>query len=190
MKNLIVNADDLGWTDGVNRGILEAFHNGIVTSTSLLANGAAFAGGVETARSAPGLGVGVHLNLSNGRPVADQEIVTTLLNNDGEFTGGPESLLLRRARGGLSLAEVESEWDEESGKRVSAEAHTRVVNPYGCMVVLAQSLILEHRLALTNLISQSSNAAIIVWKGNQRPDGWEYGVELVAPEMDFWGLDL
>src|SRR3977135_13419 len=91
MKNLIVNADDLGWTDGVNRGILEAFHNGIVTSTSLLANGAAFAGGAEAARSAPGLGVGVHLNLSNGRPVADQEIVTTLLNDDGEFTGGPQS---------------------------------------------------------------------------------------------------
>jgi len=116
VKNLIVNADDLGWTEGVNRGILEAFHNGIVTSTSLLANGAAFAGGVGAARSAPGLGVGVHLNLSNGPPVADQEIVTTLLNNDGEFTGGPESLLLRRARGGLSLAEVENEWDAQIQK--------------------------------------------------------------------------
>src|SRR5246127_5926014 len=68
VKNLIVNADDLGWTEGVNRGILEAFHNGIVTSTSLLANGAAFAGGMEAARSAPGLGVGVHLNLSDGLP--------------------------------------------------------------------------------------------------------------------------
>ena len=109
MKNLIVNADDLGWTDGVNRGILEAFHHGIVTSTSLLANGAAFAGGVEAARSAPGLGVGVHLNLSNGPPIADRETVSTLLNDGGEFAGGPESLLLRRARRGLLLAEVENE---------------------------------------------------------------------------------
>ena len=116
MKNLIVNADDLGWTDGVNRGILEAFHHGIATSTSLLANGAAFAGGVEAARSAPGLGVGVHLNLSDGPPLADREIVTTLLNNDGEFAGGPESLLLRRARGGLLLAEVETEWDAQIQK--------------------------------------------------------------------------
>ena len=116
MKNLIVNADDLGWTDGVNRGILEAFHQGIVTSTSLLANGEAFAGGVEAARSAPGLGVGVHLNLSDGPPIADRETVTTLLNNDGEFAGGPESLLLRRARGGLSLAEVENEWDAQIQK--------------------------------------------------------------------------
>jgi predicted glycoside hydrolase/deacetylase ChbG (UPF0249 family) len=116
VKNLIVNADDLGWTDGVNRGILEAFHHGIVTSTSLLANGVAFAEGVEAARSAPGLGVGVHLNLSDGPPIADREIVTTLLNSDGEFAGGPESLLLRRARGGLSLAEVENEWDAQIQK--------------------------------------------------------------------------
>jgi len=116
LKNLIVNADDLGWTDGVNRGIVEAFHDGIVTSTSLLANGAAFAGGVEAARSAPGLGVGVHLNLSDGPPVADRETVTSLLNNDGEFAGGPENLLLRRARRGLSLAEVENEWDAQIQK--------------------------------------------------------------------------
>jgi predicted glycoside hydrolase/deacetylase ChbG (UPF0249 family) len=116
VKNLIVNADDLGWTDGVNRGIVEAFRHGIVTSTSILANGAAFAGGVEAARSAPGLGVGVHLNLSDGPPVADRETVTSLLNNDGEFAGGPQSLLLRRARRGLLLAEVEDEWDAQIQK--------------------------------------------------------------------------
>jgi hypothetical protein len=96
----------------------------------------------------------------------------------------------RRGRRMNSRVSVRLEWDDESGKRVSAEAHTRVVNPYGCMVVLPQSLNLEQRLALTNLISNTSNAAIIVWKGNQRPDGWEYGIELVAPEMDFWGMEL
>ena len=116
MKNLIVNADDLGWTDGVNRGIVEAFHHGIVTSASLLANGAAFASAVETARSAPALGVGVHLNLSDGPPVADRETVTSLLNDDGEFANGPESLFLRRVRRGPLLAEVETEWDAQIQK--------------------------------------------------------------------------
>jgi chitin disaccharide deacetylase len=116
VKNLIVNADDLGWTDGVNRGIVEAFHHGIVTSASLLANGAAFAGAVETARSAPALGVGVHLNLSDGPPVADRETVTSLLNDDGEFANGPESLFLRRVRRGPLLAEVETEWDAQIQK--------------------------------------------------------------------------
>ena len=96
----------------------------------------------------------------------------------------------RRGRRMNSRVPVRLEWDVEAGSRISVEAHTRVVNPYGCMVVLEQSLELEHRLALTNLATDSSNAAVIVWKGNPRPDGWEYGVELVAPEMDFWGLEL
>ena len=55
MRNLIVNADDLGWTEGVNRGIAEAHGNGIVTSASLLANGAAFGSAVELVRTTPAL---------------------------------------------------------------------------------------------------------------------------------------
>ena len=106
VKNLIVNADDLGWTEGVNRGITDAHRNGIVTSTSLLANGAAFQSGVELARSTPGLGVGVHLNLSDGPPVAPPETVTSLVNFSGEFAGGPESLLLRIARRDVTYGEV------------------------------------------------------------------------------------
>ncbi len=95
----------------------------------------------------------------------------------------------RRGKRMNSRVPVRLEWDGDTG-RISIEAHTRVINPYGCMVVLQQSLALEHRLALTNLATNSSNAAIIVWKGNPRPDGWEYGIELVAPDMDFWGIDL
>jgi predicted glycoside hydrolase/deacetylase ChbG (UPF0249 family) len=75
MRNLIVNADDLGWTQGVNRGIAEAHRNGIVTSTSLLANGCAFEEGVQSALQSPRLGVGVHLNLSDGKPLAPAERV-------------------------------------------------------------------------------------------------------------------
>jgi hypothetical protein len=96
----------------------------------------------------------------------------------------------RRGRRMNSRVPVRLEWDPAQGSRVTVDAHTRVVNPYGCMVVLQHSLELEHRLALTNLATASSNAAVVVWKGNPRPDGWEYGIELVAPEMDFWGLEL
>jgi hopanoid biosynthesis associated protein HpnK len=116
VKSLIVNADDLGWTHGVNRGIAEAHRNGIVTSASLLANAPAFASGAEVALSTPGLGVGVHLNLSDGPPVAARELVTSLVNDTGEFDGGPESLLLRIARGALALHEVEQEWEAQIEK--------------------------------------------------------------------------
>ena len=116
MRNLIVNADDLGWTEGVNRGIAEAHRNGIVTSASLLANGAAFASGVEMARTTPALGVGVHLNLSDGEPVAERELVTTLLNDNGELESRPESLLLKLARRSVSVQEIEQEWDAQIQK--------------------------------------------------------------------------
>ena len=116
LRNLIVNADDLGWTEGVNRGIAEAHRNGIVTSASLLANGAAFASGVDLARTTPALGVGVHLNLSDGEPVAERELVTTLLNDRGELEGKPESLLLKLARRSVLLEEVEREWDAQIQK--------------------------------------------------------------------------
>lgn len=116
MRNLIVNADDLGWTVGVNRGISEAHRNGIVTSTSLLANGSAFEDGVRTARKLPGLGVGVHLNLSDGLPTSPADDVKTLLNEHGKFAGGPESLLLRLTTKSLDLGEVEREWDAQIQK--------------------------------------------------------------------------
>jgi hopanoid biosynthesis associated protein HpnK len=115
-RNLIVNADDLGWTAGVNRGVAEAHRNGIVTSTSLLANGAAFAEAVELVRKTQGLGVGVHLNLSDGPPVAAREAVPTLVNASGEFEGGPDSLLLKIATRGLAMREVETEWAAQIAK--------------------------------------------------------------------------
>ena len=96
----------------------------------------------------------------------------------------------RRGRRMNSRVPVRLEWDDAAGSRHGLEAHTRVVNPYGCMVVLSESFSLEDRLALTNLATGSSNAAVVVWKGNPRPEGWEYGIELVAPDMDFWGLEL
>lgn len=116
MKNLIVNADDLGWTEGVNRGIAEAHGNGIVTSASILANAVAFASATELARATPRLGVGVHLNLSDGRPVVPSELVKSLLDDHGNFAAGPENLLLRLARRALRLEEVEREWDAQIQK--------------------------------------------------------------------------
>jgi hypothetical protein len=103
---------------------------------------------------------------------------------------GPKYSEKRRGRRMNSRVPVRLEWDVEGGKRHSVDTHTRIVNPYGCMVVLSDSLELDQRLALTNLLTHASNAAVVVWKGNEQPEGWEYGVELIAPDMDFWGLEL
>lgn len=116
MKALIVNADDLGWTAGVNRGIAEAHRNGIVTSASLIANAAAFDDGVNVARALPAMGVGVHLNLSDGAPISAAKTVPTLIDERGKLSGGPEQLLLKLARRKLKVTEVEREWDAQIEK--------------------------------------------------------------------------
>ena len=109
MKRLVVNADDFGLTESTNRGILEAHRRGIVTSTTLLANGAAFDSAVALARESPELGVGVHLNLTDGRPVSDATTVPTLVDSRGQFFAGPVELARRMLAGKLSAAEVERE---------------------------------------------------------------------------------
>jgi hypothetical protein len=95
----------------------------------------------------------------------------------------------RRGNRMNSRVHVRAEWEAE-GRATAAEAFTRVINPYGCMVILKPALELNQRLSLTNLATGASNASVVVWKGNPRPEGWEYGIELVAPDMDFWGMEL
>jgi chitin disaccharide deacetylase len=65
MKYLIVNGDDLGAGAGINRGILEAHRNGILTSASLMVNMPGSVEAAELARAAPGLSVGLHVDLSD-----------------------------------------------------------------------------------------------------------------------------
>ncbi|MCC6857137.1 MAG: ChbG/HpnK family deacetylase [Bryobacterales bacterium] len=63
---LIVNADDFGFTRDVNEGIVEAHQRGIVTAATLMANGAAFDHAVALWRRNPSLDVGCHLVLVGG----------------------------------------------------------------------------------------------------------------------------
>ena len=70
-RRLIVNADDFGFTRDVNEGIIEAHRNGILTATTLMANGDAFDDAVMLAHRTPSLDVGCHLVLVQGRSILD-----------------------------------------------------------------------------------------------------------------------
>jgi chitin disaccharide deacetylase len=67
LKRLIINADDFGFTKDVNAGIIQAHREGILTSTTLMANGNGFEDAVRLARETPTLDVGCHLVLVQGR---------------------------------------------------------------------------------------------------------------------------
>ena len=170
-----MNADDLGWTAGVNRGIAEAHRNGIVTSASLLANGGAFAEGAELARPARGLGVGVHLNLSDGPPVAPREAVPSLLNAAGEFEDGPEGLLLKIAMRGLLTREVETEWEAQIAKVRAAgidpthlDGHKHVHMLPG-LFEIAVRLAKRHGIGAIRVAHEASTLRAALSTGEQRP---------------------
>ena len=101
MKELIINADDFGYTHGVNEGIVRAHREGILTSATLMANGAAFDDAVAKAKANPKLGVGCHLVLTGGKSVAPREEIPSLTDREGRL---PESLAVLVAR--ISLGAV------------------------------------------------------------------------------------
>ena len=110
---LIVNADDFGIAESVNRGIVEAHDRGIVTSTSIMATGAAFEHAVALARARPRLAVGVHLVLTEHRPLIGAEAAASLVGADGGFAPHLKDLLAKQLRGGLVLEEVRRELDTQ-----------------------------------------------------------------------------
>lgn len=77
---LIVNADDCGLTRGINRSVGELHRARVLTSTTLMAGGAAFADALTTLSSHPTLGVGCHLVFVDGIPVSDRNTITTLVD--------------------------------------------------------------------------------------------------------------
>ncbi len=106
MKRLIVNADDFGLTEGVNRAIIECHTRGIVSSTTLMANMPAFADAVRLAKTHPSLGVGLHFNITQGPPVADPARIPSLLDAEGNFPGTSTELAIRLLTGRFREEEV------------------------------------------------------------------------------------
>ena len=110
MKELILNADDFGMTLGINEAIIRAHREGILTSTTLMANAAAFDDAIERARANPSLGVGVHLVLvGGGPPVARAEEVSSLLEDTGELPRSLGTFVARVSTGRMRQEHIERE---------------------------------------------------------------------------------
>jgi hypothetical protein len=109
--------------------------------------------------------------------------------NRGTKTSPLSGVEKRRGVRVNSQVHVAVEWDS-AGTMRHGEAKTRVVGPYGCLMVLPQGLDVNQHIQVTNLASSQSNQGVVVWRGNERAEGWELGIELINPRMNFWGLDL
>ncbi|MBI4325188.1 MAG: hopanoid biosynthesis-associated protein HpnK [Chloroflexi bacterium] len=88
-RRLIVNADDFGVSHSVNQAVARAHRQGILTTASLMVNGAACREAVQLARENPKLGVGLHLTLACGLAALAPSEIPDLANPSGCFSGDP-----------------------------------------------------------------------------------------------------
>ena len=111
MRRLIINADDFGLTSGVNRAIIEAHQQGVVKSSTLMANGPAFDNAVTCARALPSLAVGCHILLVDGDPVLPPTEVPSLLaaKDAVSFPAGLTTLARRALAGRIDPRQIETE---------------------------------------------------------------------------------
>jgi len=95
MQQLVITSDDFGLSSGVNRAVEKAWREGILTCASIIPGAEAFDEAVTIARQNPGLQVGLHLTLVQGRSVLPPDEISGLVNRSGSFTDNPVAAGIR-----------------------------------------------------------------------------------------------
>ncbi len=142
---LIVNADDLGMSPGINAAIFEAHDRGILTSTSLMAVGEAFDAAVAGLRSRPRLGCGVHLVLHDERPLAPRERIPHLVGADGRM-GALRPTARALFLGRIPEAEIEAEYAAQIERVLAAGIRPTHLDSHCHLHGFARSGAVLHRL--------------------------------------------
>lgn len=113
MLKLIVNADDFGLNPKVDEEILKSFNNGILCSTSLIANGQSFADAIKLAKDNPELDIGIHLTLVKEKPILGADHLPTIVDNSGHLFRDGKIFTREYFLGKISLEEVEQEFSAQ-----------------------------------------------------------------------------
>lgn len=112
---IINNADDYGYSNAINYGIIDAYKLGVLTSTTIMANMGGFDHAIKLAKDNPGLGVGVHLTLTCGKPVLKGS--KTLVDENGNFK---KISFYKDASTSVDDNEVYNEWKAQIQKVINA----------------------------------------------------------------------
>ena len=141
MRRLIVNADDFGLTPGVNRAIMQAHAEGIVTSATLMANSPAFDNAVSLTKSQTHLGVGCHVVLVDGDPLLPARNVRSLVSSGSKrFGDSLPAFAVGVTNGRIDPAQIEAEASAQMRKLQSAGIAISHVDTHKHTHVLPQVL--------------------------------------------------
>lgn len=109
-KKFILNADDLGLSNNINKGVIDGYNSGVLKSASVCANGEAFLPAVnEILPECPNLCVGVHLNIIEGKSLAPAEKIPMLVDKNGYFNNSYTQLIAKSNKEEF-LNQVETEF--------------------------------------------------------------------------------
>lgn len=166
MNLLIVNADDFGLNSSANAGIIECYRAGSVTSTTLMANAPGVEEALVLARENPGLRIGLHFNLTWGRPLCRDGERTSLVTSDGAFLSRPE-VGRRAVTGRLRQKDLDQELEAQfqllrsRGVEVTHVDTHQHVHAFGCVFSAIARLCERERLPMrVPWVAPSRNASI------------------------------
>jgi predicted glycoside hydrolase/deacetylase ChbG (UPF0249 family) len=176
---VVVNADDFGISDAANASIIAAHQAGNVTSATIMANAGATASACALASANPLLGVGLHFNLTEGRPICAPSQVPSLVDGDGLFLGRA-SFLRRALVGGVSAKHVALE----------LEAQLRVLASFGVVPGHFDSHQHAHLAPVVFKVLAAHAAAVhlpvrVPWRWSGRSDGKSLRRKVSEFALDF-----
>ncbi|MGB3209629.1 MAG: ChbG/HpnK family deacetylase [Desulforhopalus sp.] len=128
--NLIINADDYGYSDGVSRGILKAAECGTVKATGILANSPDFDRHIGWLAGYSQLDIGVHLTLTSGQPMSSRMVSLMAEAGRTEFMSSKFSTALAVLSKKMPSSVVEEEWDCQIQRCVAAGLQVRFINSH------------------------------------------------------------
>lgn len=194
---LIVNADDYGYFGGVSRGIIEAAKCGILTATGVFANSPRFNEDVPALCDCATLDAGVHLNITDGRPLTP-DMRARLVRWGGQFPG-KFAMAGAALIGAVRRSEIEVEWRAQIERCLDAGLKLHFLNSHEhihmlpALFPLAQSLADEYgiphlRFATADL-RQSRGAAALLRGATIGAVAFVCRRRLVRPVARFLGLE-
>jgi chitin disaccharide deacetylase len=185
VRALVINADDLGLTPGVNRGIFDACRRGVLTSASLMATAPAAGDAIAGLRDVPELGVGCHLTLVDGRPALPPREIPSLTGADGRFRHSWKPFIAACLARRVSLDEVERELAAQIERLRSAgvtlthlDSHQHI-HAYPPIFTIVLSLAGRYGIGVVRVPFERRTAAV----GGDlraRAAGWRQAVQNVA----------
>lgn len=132
----MVNADDFGLSEGINRGILSAFQRGILRSTSILPNGTAFDDAAAIAASTPDLDIGFHVSLVDEKCVAPVSDVHGLVDDNGCLPASYSEFVKGYFSRRFSLRDIQVEIEAQLRRVVDAGIHPTHIDSHQHLHVL------------------------------------------------------